>query len=135
MPASTKASPKAFTNLRANSSTSTLLGYSQTCGVTMDVEFQRHPQPQGESRDAAPPATWDYALRPRRKPPWTSDLALCTCPKGHTFRLSGDVHSVAADGKVHPSYVCPAAGCGFHEWVRLVGWDPGHVFEYMYDED
>jgi hypothetical protein len=44
--------------------------------------------------------------------------------------MVSDVHTIAADGTVTPSYVCVATGCTFHEMVRLVGWDPGHVFEY-----
>ena len=33
-------------------------------------------------------------------------------------------HDVAADGTVTPSLVCPHSVCGFHEYVRLVGWTP-----------
>ena len=80
--------------------------------------------------EPVPPLSWDYAKRIRRKPPWDKDLALTTCRSGHTLRMTGDVHTIAADGTVTPSYVCVATGCTFHEMVRLVGWDPGHVFEY-----
>lgn len=77
-----------------------------------------------------PPLTWDYAKRLRRKAPYDKDLALTTCRNGHTLRISGKVHTIATDGTVTPSYVCVSAGCTFHEMVRLVGWDPEHVFEY-----
>ena len=43
------------------------------------------------------------------------------CPKGH-YGYLGD-HEIAADGTVAPSVVCPAEGCGFHDTVRLLGWD------------
>ena len=31
-------------------------------------------------------------------------------------------HSIATDGTVTPSVVCPTEGCNFHEMVRLSGW-------------
>jgi hypothetical protein len=51
-------------------------------------------------------------------------FVLCTCPKGHDCYLSADVHAVAIDGSVMPSYVCPVPDCGFHEHVRLENWSP-----------
>ena len=78
--------------------------------------------------------TWDYATRLSKEggTAWAcqsgQDLALCTCSRGHTTRLTGRVHTVAADGTVTPSYVCPVEGCDFHQYVRLDGWDPHHVF-------
>jgi hypothetical protein len=93
---------------------------------------------QSNHIDEPPPAplTWDYAKRLRYSDGrWAcrsgDDLAECTCHFGHTTRLSGAIHAVAADGTVTPSYVCPVGGCTFHEWVRLDGWDPGHVFEVV----
>lgn len=56
--------------------------------------------------------------------PWKDDLAVVTCPNGHACRLSGKVHSIAPDGTLSPSLVCPAEGCGFHDHVRLAGWAP-----------
>ena len=41
------------------------------------------------------------------------------CPKGHIGQLD---HTIAEDGTVSPSVVCPESGCGFHEYVRLEGW-------------
>lgn len=32
-------------------------------------------------------------------------------------------HKIADDGTVNPSVQCWADSCGFHEHVRLVGWD------------
>jgi len=43
------------------------------------------------------------------------------CGNGHVASLSD--HNIAADGTVSPSLVCPAQGCGWHEVVRLIGWD------------
>lgn len=90
----------------------------------------------------APPAplTWGYATRLRHTDGrWAcqtgQDLALCTCREGHTTRLTGRVHTVAADGTVQPSYVCPVGGCTFHEWVRLEGWDPAHEYAVVGIDD
>jgi hypothetical protein len=47
------------------------------------------------------------------------------CPNGHGIVLKG--HSIDADGTVHPSVVCPAPACGFHDFVRLARWDAGAV--------
>jgi hypothetical protein len=40
--------------------------------------------------------------------------------KGHF--LSIHKHSIAQDGTVSPSVVCPVEKCGFHEFIRLEGW-------------
>lgn len=42
------------------------------------------------------------------------------CPNGHLLTLRE--HSVAKNGDVMPSVVCPEKGCGFHEFVRLRRW-------------
>lgn len=48
--------------------------------------------------------------------------AVISCPR---CGMHGELdHTVAADGAVDPSLVCPAQGCGFHEWGRLAGWRP-----------
>jgi hypothetical protein len=41
-------------------------------------------------------------------------------PKGHY--LSIHKHSIAQDGTVSPSVVCPVEGCGFHEFIKLEEW-------------
>lgn len=46
--------------------------------------------------------------------------ATVTCGQGHPASLT--LHLIADDGTVIPSLVCPAAGCPWHEHVRLVGW-------------
>ena len=43
-----------------------------------------------------------------------------TRPSGHLGSLAD--HTVAADGAVSPSLVCPSNGCTFHEHVTLDGW-------------
>jgi hypothetical protein len=45
------------------------------------------------------------------------------CPDGHVLTLRQ--HSVAEDGTVMPSVVCPNYECRFHGYVRLVGWSFG----------
>src|SRR5262249_20089428 len=73
------------------------------------------------------PCTWDYAPMvcedgtPLPKA-LVGDLAHATCSNRHTGRVSPSVHSVAADGTLSPSYVCPVPGCSFHEFVRFEGW-------------
>ena len=42
------------------------------------------------------------------------------CPNGHIASLAK--HQIANDGIVSPSVVCPYSECGFHEFIKLVGW-------------
>lgn len=95
------------------------------------IELRHQPW---DGRGDSVPLTWDYAKRLRRKMPYERDMAMTTCGNGHTLRMSADVHTIAPDGTVTPSYVCTVTGCTFHEWVRLIGWDPAHVYEYMTEE-
>jgi hypothetical protein len=48
---------------------------------------------------------------------------VASCPlcggTGQLFR-----HTVADDGTVNPSYVCPYEPCTFHEMVTLADWKP-----------
>ena len=89
-------------------------------------------------KDGARPApmTWDYSIRYTkpggffacRSDKWLVDA---TCRNGHTCVLSLDVHRIADNGQIWPSYVCPVKGCTFHEFVLLEGWDANHVYETM----
>lgn len=54
--------------------------------------------------------------------------AIFTCTNGHTGTLVSpsrpeDHHTIDDGGVVSPSVVCPEDGCGFHDHVRLVGWE------------
>lgn len=69
------------------------------------------------------PLTWDYAQRGPKGSRFAEDLALVTCRNRHTLRLSARVHRIAASGAVSPSWVCTAAGCEFHEFIELEGYD------------
>lgn len=40
---------------------------------------------------------------------------------GHGLSLNR--HTIQDDGTVTPSVVCPLTGCGFHEFVKLEGWE------------
>jgi len=42
------------------------------------------------------------------------------CPNGHVGAIVD--HEISPNGSVEPSVVCPAKGCGFHEFVQLTGW-------------
>lgn len=48
-----------------------------------------------------------------------------TCDEGHSIVLKD--HTIHADGRVHPSVVCRAPGCRFHDFVRLTGWTGGEL--------
>lgn len=48
-------------------------------------------------------------------------LPVMVCDQGHESTIR--THSVGAGGIVRPSSVCPVDGCGFHQWVKLEGWD------------
>lgn len=51
-------------------------------------------------------------------------FALLKCAHGHVATLTAPTHRADAAGKVTPSCVCPYAGCNFHEWAELEGWQP-----------
>lgn len=52
----------------------------------------------------------------------TGRSASFTCPNGHVGTLSD--HTIADDGSVSPSVVCPYENCDFHEYIQLEGWSP-----------
>lgn len=66
----------------------------------------------------------DYEWRPLAGLGWWfwKGLVMLQCPNGHCCHLP---HAIAADGTVTPSAVCPVTGCGFHEHLKLDGWDLG----------
>lgn len=73
--------------------------------------------------DSPGPCTWRPVSHTAADPPIVrADLVYSTCPKGHECRISKTVHSIADDGTLSPSYVCPIEGCGFHAFVRFDGW-------------
>lgn len=49
--------------------------------------------------------------------------AIVVCANGHSSTLDG--HEISSDGLVSPSVVCPHEGCGWHEYIRLMGWETG----------
>jgi hypothetical protein len=64
------------------------------------------------------PNTWRIIVQgPDRRPVG----ATYVCPNGHYGSLLD--HKIAADGTVSPSVVCPTNGCGFHDMVKLAGWE------------
>lgn len=61
--------------------------------------------------------------------PWRSGpsgiIATMTCPGcGKDLSISGKIHTIATDGAVSPSMVCPHQPCTFHAFIRLEGWTP-----------
>lgn len=51
---------------------------------------------------------------------WHNERVFIRCPNGHVSSCEG--HTIIGGGKVAPSVVCGSA-CGFHEYLRLLGWD------------
>jgi len=70
--------------------------------------------PYASDSDAAGP-WWRYLRTEDGLSAWMK------CPNGHLATLTD--HQIDANGTVAPSVVCPE-DCSFHEFVRLVGWDP-----------
>lgn len=66
---------------------------------------------RGKARD---PLTWGWLED------GTQRVVRLTCPNGHYALL--DDHEIAGDGSVTPSVLCPWH-CGFHDTVRLMGWE------------
>lgn len=59
----------------------------------------------------------------RRARPNAHSHGMLSCPTcGETSTISRRVHSVADDGTVTPSYVCPYPPCTFHAFVVLDDW-------------
>ncbi len=58
--------------------------------------------------------------------PWPARRPWLQCPNGHrtSYGFGDDGHTIADDGTVTPSTVCPEPGCDFHEHVILEGWVP-----------
>jgi hypothetical protein len=69
--------------------------------------------------DRPPPLTWKDC-HSRTRATFKAEL---TCSNGHGVSLRN--HSIAADGRVSPSVVCLAPGCGFHDFVCLSDWSAG----------
>ena len=52
---------------------------------------------------------------------------LVWCPHCGNAAIGGDPpHGISADGHIFESVIC-SQGCGFHDYVRLEGWDCGEV--------
>lgn len=77
--------------------------------------------PRFRGASNAPPFSW-VPCHPSTMRRFKAQM---TCPRGHGLVLKG--HSIDAAGRVHPSVVCLAEGCDFHEFVRLSGWEFGAV--------
>jgi len=77
--------------------------------------------PRVATEERCPPLTWRRLTRDvHDRLAW----ALLSCSNGHECYLSPIHHQVAADGAVTPSAVCPVKDCGWHQFIRLVGWTP-----------
>lgn len=74
-------------------------------------------QATGMNRWQIPPLHWVGAM-----PASGQRTALVACWGGHVASLSR--YTIATDGTVTPSVVCPEHGCLWHEVVRLEGWTP-----------
>lgn len=88
-------------------------------GIEMNIPKRSQPD--------APAPHWyretiDPELRAEAPAIYAGYQATLVCPKGHACWLR--IHHIAADGSVSPSAVCPIAGCGFHDFIKLLDWDP-----------
>jgi hypothetical protein len=104
---------------------------------------ERHPAPAQRQPDSVSPSRRriDWPVVPVSKGDATRPEGPCwlpchprtraqfkaemICDSNHRLVLTG--HRIAADGGVYPSVVCQAPGCGYHEYVRLLGWDGGDL--------
>lgn len=50
------------------------------------------------------------------------ETIVMSCPECGAIGVLTD-HKADSDGKVTPSVVCSRDGCGFHDYVKLEGWD------------
>lgn len=62
------------------------------------------------------PGTWKGLQTDSRR------SASFTCPECQQIAYLLN-HRIGDDGKISPSVVCPTVGCGFHEFIKLEGWD------------
>lgn len=77
--------------------------------------------------DDAPPAPGTWFTFPRsaleRVKHERHGHVAVVCPLCHdALTLSREIHTVADDGTVSPSFVCTRPGCTFHRFIRLGGW-------------
>ena len=68
------------------------------------------------------PGPWWFAFRESRPNGVSRRVPTMMGTCGHAFVLTG--HTIAPDGSVSPSVVCPYPPCTFHQMVRLDGWEP-----------
>ncbi|HYE72624.1 MAG TPA: hypothetical protein VEF04_04800 [Blastocatellia bacterium] len=70
----------------------------------------------------------------RCEPNKLQHLAHMHCPTcGKQVAISAKTHSIADDGTVTPSMICPH-DCSFHEYIRLAEWAQLMTFEVDYIE-
>lgn len=62
---------------------------------------------------------------------WWGALLMFRCPKEHDLHLP---HEIAPDGSASPSLLCPVEACGFHDMVRLEGWNGGQRHKTARDD-
>lgn len=79
------------------------------------IELRRSTTPPGFLYD---PLTWRPLRVSERK--WSATVV---CGNGHHGRI--DEREISADGTVTLTMVCLVTGCGWHEFVKLVGWGEG----------
>lgn len=71
------------------------------------------------------PPTLSWSPAEVRIPTGKTYEAIVTCSVGHSSLLGASSgHTIADDGTVTPSVLCPVAACGWHEHIRLASWSP-----------
>lgn len=76
------------------------------------IEVPRTNKPHFEE----PPLSWRPTVA-NGKP-----SAMFNCPNGHMGSL--DKWDISEDGTVNPSVDCSPNGCDFHDFIKLLDWNP-----------
>lgn len=92
----------------------------------------RYVEPPPGERTGMPRGSWHAReCHPQWKGPHYAgadgkryDVTICCPDCGAQLTLSSKIHTVAADGTIHPSLVCPndRVGCAWHVFAKLEGW-------------
>jgi hypothetical protein len=87
-----------------------------SCGRSTNVQLDTMKPYVADRCDVFPAKRGEYQVAPGGGVNFTCPVCKC----GFGFKPS-TVHTIADDGKVTPSVICPN-GCGFHAWVTLKDW-------------
>jgi uncharacterized protein YbaR (Trm112 family) len=97
----------------------------------LSVVLERYVEPEENARAGMPGGTWhsreitDHVWRATHPVGDRQLFVEVCCPECRAhLTLSRENHTIAADGAIHPSLVCPHAPCTWHVFARLADWPP-----------